>query len=410
MARTHEDHPRTGRRPPDTREDVPRVGSERDPRPHDRSGRAVSPLLIAGAAVVIVVVLALIFAPYPATIDGRLRFVARGATVDDLAHQGAFASPHGDLLSVKGAVVKAQGGGDPVVVSGGRTLDQSSTIPLFATVTSSRGPDVKEKTVTRTVNVPQETVYVGSGGVESVASTGSPGVVKLTVGAVSGVEIASETVTPAIPKVVIRGAVARGPKYIALTFDDGPWPGQTDKILQILKREGAKATFFMLGMKIQRAPTLAKTVAQSGNEVGEHSQTHKMLGKALNATVTYEIATGAKTVRRYTGVKSRWYRPAGGSVSPFVYSEAQRLGLQVILWTLDTHDYTKPGVEKIVDRVVGNAKNGSVVLMHDGGGDRAQTIAALPIIISTLRARGFRFVTLSELYDRPNPPKMPVHP
>jgi peptidoglycan/xylan/chitin deacetylase (PgdA/CDA1 family) len=377
---------------------------------HDRRGKRLSPLLIVAGVVAVAVVLALVFAPYPATIDGSLRFVPRGATVDDLTSRGFFASPRGNLLSVKGGVLKEHGGGDPVVTSGGRQLAPTSTIGLFATVTSAPGPDVKEKTLTLTKAISPETIYVGSGGMETVTSTGSPGATKVTVGEVSGIELSSEVVTPAIPKVVLRGAVQRGPKYIALTFDDGPWPGQTEKILEILKREGARATFFMLGMKIQRSPSLAKAVVQSGNEIGTHSQTHKMLGKSPNATVTYEIATGANTLRRYTGIKPHWYRPAGGSVSPFVYSEANRLGLQVILWTLDTHDYTKPGAKVIADRVIGNAKNGSVVLMHDGGGDRAQTIAALPIIIESLRARGFRFVTLTELYNRPNPPKMPVHP
>ena len=394
----------------DARRDVAEGATSRHADSRGPRGRRVSPLALGLGVAALVLVLALVFAPYPATIDGSLRFIPRGSTVDDLTTRGFFTSPRGDLLSVKGGVLKAQGGGDPVVTVGGRKLEANSTIGLFATATSSRGSDVKEKTLTRTTAIPPETVYVGSGSIETVTSTGTPGATKVTVGEVSGIEVSSEVVTPAIPRVVLRGAVTRGPKYIALTFDDGPWPGQTEKVLEILKREGAKATFFMLGMKIQRAPSLVKLVVQSGNEIGTHSQTHVMLGKAAPATVTYEIATGAKTLKRYSGIAPHWYRPAGGSVSPFVYSEASRLGLQVILWTLDTHDYTKPGAKVIADRVIGNAKNGSVVLMHDGGGDRSQTIAALPIIIESLRARGFRFVTLTELYSRPNPPKMPVHP
>ena len=268
----------------------------------------------------------------------------------------------------------------------------------------------RKRVVTETVSIEPTTTYIGTGPVQSVASTGSPGTARITIGAVSKIEVKREVITEPSPKVILRGTVARGPKYIALTFDDGPWPGQTDKILDILKKNGAKATFFMLGLRVQRNRTLAKAVVASGNEVATHSQTHKMLAKADAATVSYEIGTGATVVRRYTGVKPHWYRPAGGSVSPLVYARAQALGLQVILWTLDTHDYAKPGAQVIADRVIGNAKNGSVVLMHDGGGDRSQTIAALPIIIKALHARGFHFVTLTELYALPNPPKMPVRP
>jgi peptidoglycan-N-acetylglucosamine deacetylase len=384
-----------------------------EPEAGPEPGRRAFPITLRSAlaaALAVVLVLALLFAPYPARIDGALRLVARGATVDDLAKRGLFAGARGDLLSVRGGVLRIGGGGDPVVTSGSETLGRDSSIPLGASVTSRRGPDVKEEVVTKVVSIEPSTTYIGTGTVESVASTGVPGKARVTMGAVSRYEVAREVITEESPRVVLRGAVTRGPKYIALTFDDGPWPGQTEKILDILATRGAKATFFMLGMRVQRKPSLAKLVAGSGNEVATHSQTHKLLAKAPNATVVYEIATGAKTLKHFTGKAPRFYRPAGGSVNPFVYSEAKALGLQVILWTLDTHDYRKPGVAKIVTFVVGNAKNGSVVLMHDGGGDRSQTIAALPAIIDTLQARGFHFVTLSELYARPNPPKMPVHP
>lgn len=382
---------------------------EAGPEPAHRAF-PITPRTAVAAALAVVLVLALLFAPYPALVDGALRFVPRGATVDYLAKRGLFAGSRGDLLSVGGGVLRPGGGGDPVVTSGSETLSRDSSVPFGASVTSRRGPDVKEDVVTKVVSIEPSTTYIGTGTVESLASTGVPGKARITMGAVSNYEIAREVITEASPRVVLRGAVARGPKYIALTFDDGPWAGQTEKILDILASKGAKATFFMLGMSVQRNPSLAKLVAASGNEVATHSQSHKLLAKAPKATAVYEIATGAKTVRRYTGKAPHWYRPAGGSVNPFVYSEAQSLGLQVILWTLDTHDYRKPGVAKIVTFVVGNAKNGSVVLMHDGGGDRSQTIAALPVIIDAVRARGFRFVTLTELYDRPNPPKMPVHP
>jgi peptidoglycan/xylan/chitin deacetylase (PgdA/CDA1 family) len=384
-------------------------GSQPDAAPA-RHHFPVRPRVAVTAALAAVIVLVLLFAPYPVVIDGASRFVPRGTTVDDLAKGGLFAGSRGDLLSVGGGVIRVGGGGDPVVASGSETLGPDAPIRFGASVTSRRGPDVTEDVVTKFVSSEPSTTYIGTGAVETVASSGTVGTARITMGAISRHEIAREVIVEASPRVVLRGVMAGGSKYIALTFDDGPWPGQTQKILDILATKDAKATFFMLGMNVQRHPSLSKLVAASGNEIATHSQTHKLLARATNATSIYEIATGAQTLKRYTGKAPYWYRPAGGSVNPFVYSEAKALGLKLILWNLDTHDYRKPGVAKIVAFVVGNARNGSVVLMHDGGGDRSQTIAALPSIIDALHARGFHFVTLTELYDRPNPPKMPVKP
>lgn len=362
------------------------------------------------AALVLCVVALALFGPVPVSVDGSWRLVSRGTTPAQLAREGALKAPGGDLLSVNGDILQPGKGGAPVITLNGVVADASATVGIGAAIASTRGSDIKEDVKTETVSIEPSTIYVGVGSVESVASTGSPGTVRVTIGVVSKIEVKREVITEPSPKVILRGTVARGSKYVALTFDDGPWPGQTDKILDILRSNDAKATFFMLGMSAQRNPTLAKSVVKAGMEIATHSQSHKMLAKADAATVAYEIGAGATTVRRYTGVKPYWYRPAGGSVSPLVYARAQALGLKLILWSLDTHDYSKPGAQVIADRVIGNAKNGSVVLMHDGGGDRSQTIAALPIIIKALHARGFHLVTLTELYARPDPPKMPVKP
>jgi peptidoglycan/xylan/chitin deacetylase (PgdA/CDA1 family) len=169
-------------------------------------------------------------------------------------------------------------------------------------------------------------------------------------------------------------------------------------VLEILAAENVKATFFMMGMLVQRSPSLAKRVVAEGHLVANHTQGHRLLGHATPAQVVYEMATGEATIRRYTGVEPTWFRAPGGTVTPAVKQQAKAIGERIAGWTLDTMDWKKPPAYQIVKRVVGNVKPGAIVLMHDGGGDRKQTIDALPNTIRQLKAMGYTFVTLDQMY------------
>jgi chitin deacetylase len=109
------------------------------------------------------------------------------------------------------------------------------------------------------------------------------------------------------------------------------------------------------------------------------------------------MLVGAQTLRKYTGVRTKWFRAPGGGLSPTVIAEARKLHEDVVGWGIDTGDWRRPPAWRIVSRVLNNAESGAVVLMHDGGGDRSATIAALPTVIRKLRARGYRFVTLDDM-------------
>ncbi|HEY5505916.1 MAG TPA: polysaccharide deacetylase family protein, partial [Coriobacteriia bacterium] len=200
------------------------------------------------------------------------------------------------------------------------------------------------------------------------------------------------------PTTLRREPARTQPKVVALTFDDGPWRDSTDAILAELKAAGVRATFFMTGTQLRNRPVTARRVLAAGMEIGTHSNTHKLLGHASKALVRSEIGGGVAQMQRTLGITPLWYRPAGGSVSGFVRSETKRRGLRLILWTIDPRDWSRPGVSTIVSRVLGRVRPGSVILMHDGGGDRSQSVAALAKILHGLAARGYRMVTLSELY------------
>ena len=197
---------------------------------------------------------------------------------------------------------------------------------------------------------------------------------------------------------VVRRAPGSG-KVVALTFDDGPNPRATAAILDVLRDEKVPATFFLLGKHVERWPQLAARVAAEGHVVGNHGYHHRKLHWRGPAYVRTDIALGTHAIASATGVQPRLFRAPHGFRSPWVSGIARELGQRTVGWSLGVWDSDRPGAAEIARRAEAGTRAGSVVLLHDGDGydpdgDRTQTAAALPIIIRSLRARGFRFVTL----------------
>jgi peptidoglycan/xylan/chitin deacetylase (PgdA/CDA1 family) len=189
----------------------------------------------------------------------------------------------------------------------------------------------------------------------------------------------------------------RTPKEVALTFDDGPWPGSTERILRILRRFHVKATFFVIGELATRHPSLVRKEKHDGMLVASHSWDHPVTppfdqltpGRIQSEmTMTNDALAGL-------GISPTLFRPPGGSLDPAEIAIADRVGLRIVLWSVDPRDWA-PGATKraIVRSVLGHVRAGSIVELHDGGGDRSATIAALPDIIRGIRKRGLRLVTL----------------
>ena len=186
---------------------------------------------------------------------------------------------------------------------------------------------------------------------------------------------------------------------VALTFDDGPSPLYTPQVLDVLRRYQTPATFFVVGYHALQYPDLVRAEARAGMTVGDHSFDHPNYPPfaALTARqIDTEIARGRDALRGLAP-PARLFRPPGGSFSPYVEAAAHRLGLRVTLWSVDPTDWAI-GVSsgQIVARVLGAVRPGSIVIMHDGGGNRAATVAALPTIIAGIRARGLRLVALHD--------------
>ena len=208
---------------------------------------------------------------------------------------------------------------------------------------------------------------------------------------------------------VIRRAGYR-PGRVALTFDDGPDPEWTPKILDVLKAEHVPASFFIVGENALSQPALLRRIVAEGHELGNHSYTHPNMAEDGPRAVRLELNATERLVEAYTGRGMRLFRaPYFGDAEPTTADElgpaleAQQAGYLNVGLHVDSEDWQEPGVDAIVANTVnavlaGNQdRSGQIVLLHDGGGDRAQTVAALPRIIDELRARGYRFVPVSEL-------------
>jgi peptidoglycan/xylan/chitin deacetylase (PgdA/CDA1 family) len=179
-------------------------------------------------------------------------------------------------------------------------------------------------------------------------------------------------------------------RVVALTFDDGP-SEYTPAFLDVLREKHVDGTFFEIGQEMPGREDVMRRILREGSEIGNHTMHHVELPGYS------ELAEDSALVESSTHFRPCLFRPPGGAVDSAVISTAAELGMRTITWDVDPADWTNPGSGAVYSRVVDATGPGSIVLMHDGGGDRAGTLAALPEIIDTLRARGYRFATVSGL-------------
>ncbi|MEG3865316.1 polysaccharide deacetylase family protein [Microcoleus sp. MON2_D6] len=184
-------------------------------------------------------------------------------------------------------------------------------------------------------------------------------------------------------------------KAIALTFDDGPWPKTTTQILDILKENNIKATFFWVGKYLKNSPEIGQQVAAAGHAIGNHTWNHQYLQYNEDGAAR-EIDRTSSLIEDLTGIQTSMFRPPGGILNNGLTAYAQKKNYAVVMWSADSFDW-RTLTESLIDNVMRQANSGGIVLMHDGGGNRARTVKALPDIIARLRNEGYSFVTVPEL-------------
>jgi peptidoglycan/xylan/chitin deacetylase (PgdA/CDA1 family) len=202
------------------------------------------------------------------------------------------------------------------------------------------------------------------------------------------------------PYVRIAGAQHR---EIALTFDDGPGP-YTPQILSILNRDGVPATFFEVGVLERYFFASTAAIVAAGDVIGDHTEVHAAMSRLSPAAQRAELLLQASAIGRHGARFPRLFRPPYGMWDAATLKLLRHYRMLMVLWTVDTNDYRRPGVKAIVKAALSGAKPGAIILLHDAGGDRSQTVAALPKIIAGLRRRHYRLVTVPRLLlDNPAP-------
>jgi peptidoglycan/xylan/chitin deacetylase (PgdA/CDA1 family) len=188
----------------------------------------------------------------------------------------------------------------------------------------------------------------------------------------------------------------RGRRQVALTFDDGPGP-YTPAVVRVLRRMHVHATFFQVGQMVAAFPRAARLVERSF-PVGDHTLSHPMMSRLTRRQQRFEVRQQAARLRAVEGARSPvLFRPPYALFDTATLGILRRERMLMVLWDVDSADWTRPGAAAIAHGVVSRVRPGSIVLMHDAGGDRSQTVAALPTIVRRLRARGFRFVTVPRM-------------
>ncbi len=185
--------------------------------------------------------------------------------------------------------------------------------------------------------------------------------------------------------------------WIALTFDDGPHPVMTERLLKVLRQEHVPATFFVVGKMADRYPQLVEEIAQDGHEIDNHTYTHPRITRLSGPALMSELAQTREVIHRLTGQNSIYYRPPGGDYSRETVRLASQAGYHMILWSVLTNDVVGAGPTQIMRRVERDSGVGGIILMHSG---IKTTVNMLPEIIGWLRQRGYSFVTVSTLMKR----------
>ncbi|MGG0588028.1 polysaccharide deacetylase family protein [Priestia megaterium] len=210
----------------------------------------------------------------------------------------------------------------------------------------------------------------------------------------------SPSFSVSLPQEQIIDSIPIQKKKIALTFDDGPTSDETVQILDLLKEYDAKATFFVVGSRVEHYASIVEREIREGHEVGNHTFHHLIWTRNVSEKqLIKEIELTQEAIFNINGYQPSLFRPVQGFYNQKLVDVVERSNLQVVLWSQehDTRDWDRPGVEYIVQHVLNDIENGDIILLHDHVNGKSQTILALKRILPTLKEKGYEFVTISEL-------------
>lgn len=348
--------------------------------------------------------------PVSITLNGTNLDVGGGKTLGDALHACSIEPKPGDLVAVDGSVLEA-GKGKPfhATVNGEVTIDADAKLANGDVVELGDGGPIEESSKTIETVIPYSFEEEGGGAIHLVEGHGADGTKRTKTGALSGITIEEVTQEPVNMARRNVSPDVGDDKVVALTFDDGPWPQSTAAVLDVLAEHDAKATFFTVGNRIDgEGADLVKRAAAEGHQICTHSFDHAAgdgqsvnLGFMKPEDQIAEIQKGYETIEAATGTDaSHVFRAPGGNYGESVMRNVGPLISAEIGWNIDSQDWRKPGAGAIANQIK-NAWPGAIVLLHDGGGNRGQTVEALKDALPYLKSQGYRFVTMDELLSYP---------
>lgn len=366
---------------------------------------AVAAVLV--IAVVLMVQLCSAIMPITVTINGS-SYELRGAkTMQTALKTSGLPINPGDFISLNGNILE-KSAGEPfsAMVNDTQTADPNYRLRDGDVINVTDGEDIVEEYDAVQEGIPYSASIAGVGAVHKF-EPGEEGVLEVRTGRVSGETVEKQVSAPVDVMCMEYNLNTGNDKVIALTFDDGPSSEYTAAVLDILAENDVKATFFVIGTEVEAYPELVEREAAEGHQVCTHSYDHADPVGGTDVSLmdakgqVDEIVHGYETITNVLGGEaSRVIRAPGGNLSSDMVMNLQPYVDYEIGWNIDTEDWTLPGSEAIYQAII-SAEPGDIILCHDGGGDRSQTVDAIRRAIPYLKSKGYTFVTMDEILAYP---------
>ncbi len=386
---------------------TPTARAGRRPQPTRGGGvpRNMVPACIAAVILVVFIGAGIYFwnnQPINVTLNGKAAQVPKNAKPADLIKASGNTYNAGNLVSVTGNVITAGDGYPYSIKLNGEDIANQDVTSFVAhqgdNIELGNGVDkLEDYSVTSTKTEPKLALDGTWGSLAYVSQWGKEGTTEKRTGSISGET--AEVVTEEVQDCVVS---IRNPKpdddkkIVALTFDDGP-SDYTQRYLDILNSHNIKATFFCLGPHVESYKDHAMAIVNQGSQIASHTYNHEQLAKLDAEDLQKEHKSAFAAIADVTGVNTTVFRPPYGDYRQGTWAKSGGLATVSVLWTQDSEDWRRPGVDAIVKNSLKGIGPGSIILMHDGGGNRDQDLEALPQIIETLQQQGYSFVTIDEL-------------
>lgn len=385
-------------------------------RDNKRTKLIVGVLLGVLALAAIAVVMFIHMSPINVIVNGKVVEVPYNETYKDLHDDGYLKEAYGNLVAVDGSILQTGEGQIYKIYDNGELVENyDKRLSKNSSVTDAQGDDTVEDHTETTESVPWtwdiqggENYNFYNGSLTLAVNPGTDGINRYWVGSTSGLSVLSDTSTAMVPRLVkvVTVTPPSDQKVIALTFDDGPSSEYTEEVMAVLQEYGVTATFFELGQNVSEYPQISAEVAANGYQVGSHGNIHggddtPYMRDMTAEQLTSDLNAASSAISSATGEDPSTIvvRPSGGNLNYDAIVNAGTLVNCYVGWDIDTEDWRKPGAETIANNLVSGAFPGAIALMHDGGGDRSQTVEALKIAIPQLQAEGYTFVTVNQLID-----------